>query len=110
VKKACLVSGGEPVIERRHIASGGAAYCSVREFLEDKLKGYMGGLVKTGGSGIYETVTAEVEKSLIELALKETGGNQLKASKILGLNRNTLRAKIKLYKIKNGRAAKASKS
>ncbi|MGD2080220.1 MAG: sigma 54-interacting transcriptional regulator [Nitrospirota bacterium] len=110
VRKACLLSEGETAIERRHLASGGAAYCSVREFLDDKLKGYMRGLVKTGGSGLYDTVTAEVEKALIELALKETGGNQLKASKILGLNRNTLRSKIKLYKIKNGRAAKASKS
>lgn len=109
VKKACLVSDGETGIERRHLASGGATYCSIREFLDDKLKGYMKGLVKTGGSGLYDTVTAEVEKALIDLALKETGGNQLKASKILGLNRNTLRAKIRLYKIKNSRAAKASK-
>jgi len=103
VKKACLLSK-EQVVERRHLASGdGAAYCSVMEFLEDKLKGYLKGMAKVGNSSLYDSVTSEVEKSLIELALKETGGNQLKASKLLGLNRNTLRAKIKLYKIANGK-------
>ena len=36
-----------------------------------------------------------VEKPLIERALKRTWGNQLKAARILGINRNTMRAKIK---------------
>ncbi len=106
ITKACLLSS-DSTVERRHLASGGAAYCSVREFLDDKLSGYLKGLAKIGGSGLYDTVTSEVEKALIELALKETGGNQLKAAKVLGLNRNTLRARIKLYKIKNSRKAKA---
>jgi len=34
------------------------------------------------------------------IVLKETHGNQLKAAKVLGINRNTLRSKIKGYKIK----------
>ena len=84
-----------------------ASLVVVREFLDDKLKGYLKGMAKVGNSGLYDTVTSEVEKSLIELVLKETGGNQLKASRLLGLNRNTLRAKIKLYKIKNGRKTKS---
>jgi len=106
VKKACLLARDE-VVERRHLASGeGSAYCSVSEFLDDKIKAHLKGLAKIGGSGLYEAVTSEVEKALIELALKETGGNQIKASSVLGLNRNTLRAKIKLYRIKNGRGAK----
>lgn len=107
VKKACLISK-DALVEKRHLASGdGGAYCSVREFLDDKLRGYLKGMAKVGNSGLYDTVTSEVEKSLIELVLRETGGNQLKASRLLGLNRNTLRAKIKLYRIKNGRKTKS---
>ncbi len=103
VIKACLLTA-EPLIERRHLASGdGSAYCSVKEFLDDKLRGYLKGMAKLGNSSLYDTVTSEFEKALLELVLKETGGNQLKASKILGLNRNTMRSKIKLYKIKNGK-------
>ncbi|RZI45277.1 helix-turn-helix domain-containing protein [Candidatus Finniella inopinata] len=45
-------------------------------------------------SGLYHRVLQEVEKPLIEITLKATGGNQKKASDILGINRNTLRKKI----------------
>jgi DNA-binding NtrC family response regulator len=89
VKKACLLAK-EPLVERRHLASGdGSAYCSVMEFLDDKLKGYLKGMAKVGNTGLYDTVTSEVEKALIEIALKETGGNQLKASRLLGLKLKT---------------------
>jgi two-component system nitrogen regulation response regulator GlnG len=43
---------------------------------------------------LYDEVISRVERPLIELVLERTGGNQLKAAEILGLNRNTLRKKI----------------
>ncbi len=43
---------------------------------------------------IYHAALAAFEKPLIEHALEETGGNQLRASKLLGINRNTLRKRI----------------
>jgi two-component system nitrogen regulation response regulator GlnG len=43
---------------------------------------------------LYDTVIARVEGPLFELVLAHTGGNQLKAAEILGLNRNTLRKKL----------------
>ncbi|MDX1710133.1 MAG: nitrogen regulation protein NR(I) [Rhodovibrionaceae bacterium] len=46
-------------------------------------------------SGLYDRVLREVEKPLIELSLAATRGNQLRAAKLLGLNRNTLRKKIR---------------
>ena len=46
-------------------------------------------------AGLYDRVLREVERPLIELSLNATRGNQLKASKLLGLNRNTLRKKIR---------------
>jgi DNA-binding NtrC family response regulator len=44
---------------------------------------------------LYGSVLSVVEKPLIELVLEETRGNQLKAARILGLNRNTLHTKIR---------------
>ncbi len=46
-------------------------------------------------AGLYDRVLREVERPLIELSLAATGGNQIKAAQLLGLNRNTLRKKIR---------------
>ena len=45
--------------------------------------------------GLYGRILCEVEKPLIECCLRATGGNQIKAAALLGLNRNTLRKKIR---------------
>lgn len=45
--------------------------------------------------GLYERVLREVELPLIALTLMSTRGNQLKAAEVLGINRNTLRKKIR---------------
>jgi two-component system nitrogen regulation response regulator GlnG len=45
--------------------------------------------------GLYDRVISEVERPLLSLALGATRGNQLRAARLLGLNRNTLRKKIK---------------
>jgi len=45
--------------------------------------------------GLYDRVLREIEKPLISLSLLHTQGNQLQAAKLLGLNRNTLRKKIR---------------
>lgn len=44
--------------------------------------------------GVYDRIMREVEKPLLRRTLKATGGNQLKAAEILGINRNTLRKKL----------------
>ena len=53
--------------------------------------------------GLYGRVLREVEEPLIVATLAITRGNQLRAADILGLNRNTLRKKIKDLDIKAGR-------
>jgi two-component system nitrogen regulation response regulator GlnG len=45
--------------------------------------------------GLYDRIVEEVERPLLVVALVATKGNQIKAAKLLGLNRNTLRKKIK---------------
>jgi two-component system nitrogen regulation response regulator GlnG len=48
-----------------------------------------------GINDVYDKIIAEVERPLIRLTLAATRGNQIKAASMLGLNRNTLRKKIR---------------
>jgi two-component system, NtrC family, nitrogen regulation response regulator GlnG len=67
---------------------GGAA----ERHLRDYFAAHKGGMPP---AGLYDRVLREVEKPLILLTLGVTRGNQLKAAQLLGLNRNTLRKKIR---------------
>ncbi|MGE0631344.1 MAG: helix-turn-helix domain-containing protein [Pseudobdellovibrionaceae bacterium] len=51
-------------------------------------------------TGLYNIVIEQVEKPLIELALRAYNGNQVKTAQMLGINRNTLKKKIDIYKIR----------
>ncbi len=46
-------------------------------------------------SGLYDRVLREIERPLIVATLGATRGNQIRAAHLLGLNRNTLRKKIR---------------
>jgi two-component system nitrogen regulation response regulator GlnG len=55
--------------------------------------------------GLYKRVINEVERPLLFLTLRAVSGNQQKAAKILGINRNTLRKKV-IEMMKNRESAK----
>lgn len=99
LKRACILSTGT-VIEKKDLLIEENDTYSIKDFLEEKLKRYLKDMTKVTNFRLYDTVLSEVEKALITIILKETNGNQLKTSRILGINRNTLRAKIQEYKIK----------
>ena len=44
--------------------------------------------------GLYDRVINEIEKIIFSVTMKHVNGNQVKASKILGINRNTLRKRM----------------
>ena len=68
--------------------------------LRGDIKKYIAGIGKMeNGGGLHSMVVSMVERSLLEVALTETNGNQTEAAHILGLNRNTLRRKMKEYAI-----------
>lgn len=51
-------------------------------------------------NGLYNVVLEQVERPLLEIALKAYNGNQVKTAQMLGINRNTLKKKIDNYKIR----------
>ena len=48
-------------------------------------------------SGIYDMVVLAVEKPMLEVVMNQAQGNQTRAAQLLGLNRNTLRKKLKQH-------------
>ncbi|HYD64736.1 nitrogen regulation protein NR(I) [Azospirillum sp.] len=65
---------------------------AVERHLKDYFAAHKDGIPS---KGLYDRVLREVERPLISLSLSATRGNQIKAAEMLGLNRNTLRKKIR---------------
>jgi DNA-binding protein Fis len=80
------------------------AHEDIRSFLEkwlDKsVRQYVSKMDARQNGHLYDLIVGGVEKPLVEIVLHETKGNQTIAANILGINRNTLRKKIREYKIK----------
>ena len=67
--------------------------------IERALDAYLQDLDGEMPTCIYDMVLACVERPLIEKILHFAEGNQTRAAEYLGINRNTLRKKMALYKI-----------
>jgi two-component system nitrogen regulation response regulator GlnG len=78
----------EPGVE----PAGEGLSATVERHLRDYFAAHAGSLP---ASGLYDRVLREVERPLITLSLAATRGNQIRAAELLGLNRNTLRKKIR---------------
>jgi two-component system nitrogen regulation response regulator GlnG len=76
----------------REPALGGDA--SLDDVVASKVRAYLRSLGEVTPRDLYAKVLEIVERPLIEAVLERTGGNQLRAAEILGINRNTLRKKI----------------
>ena len=67
---------------------------SLEEIIERKLIECVRGLREHTSANLYDLMIGLVEKPLLRAVLRETGGNQVRAAQILGINRNTLRKKL----------------
>mgnify|MGYP001058418376 FL=1 len=70
---------------------------TVRSEVEKSLRRYFQHIEDEPVTDLHQMVMSEVEAPLIEAVMRYTGNNQSKASIMLGLNRGTLRTKLKLY-------------
>jgi len=83
---------------------GETTFARVPERVESALRGAFGANDRTASlhksdrlppPGVYDRIVQEVERPLISICLAATRGNQIRAAQLLGLNRNTLRKKIR---------------
>jgi len=74
---------------------------SLEEIVEQKMSHFFERVRNLNISGLHETVRTQVERALMTTSLRWAGGNQMKAAKALGINRNTLRKKMREYGITN---------
>jgi Fis family transcriptional regulator len=70
---------------------------TLRDHIKSMLKDYFDDLDGHQPADLYQLVLAEIEQPLLETVLTHTRGNQSKAAILLGLNRGTLRKKLKQY-------------
>jgi two-component system nitrogen regulation response regulator GlnG len=101
VVQRAMVMASSGVILPEHLpigpvsaAASVAVDASLEEVIERKLIECVRGLREHASANLYDLMIGLVEKPLLRAVLRETGGNQVRAAQILGINRNTLRKKL----------------
>jgi two-component system nitrogen regulation response regulator GlnG len=92
----------QPVVQAEEVDGEGLG-AVVERHLREYFAAHADGLP---ASGVYDRIVREIERPLIALSLEATRGNQLRAAELLGLNRNTLRKKIRELDIQPARGLK----
>jgi len=67
--------------------------------VERSLDEYFRKLDGESPSGVYDMVIGNVERAMLASVMERANGNQTQAADMLGVNRNTLRAKLTKYKL-----------
>ena len=83
--------------ETRATASANGKGRSLRQSVEQAVDNYFEQLDGQIVTDVYDLVLQEVEAPLLEVVLRHTRNNQTLAANVLGLNRGTLRKKLKRY-------------
>lgn len=72
---------------------------ALEDLVEWKLRSVLQRLDLASLHNLHELIMPRLERPLLKMVLDKTKGNQVKAAAILGINRNTLRAKLKSLRI-----------
>ena len=102
VMKRAMVLATSSVILPHHLPEslhGGTkdeddAY-NLRRLVERRARALLLNVQPAGSGDIYHCILHEVERHLLQVVLDETDGNQLRTADLLGINRNTLRKKVR---------------
>ena len=74
----------------------------LRTTVREAVKTYLADMGSSEISDLHRRLMSEVEPPLIREVLEHTGGNQSRAARMLGMTRNTLRARMRDYDIEPG--------
>ncbi len=84
-------------VEASHAADCASMVVPLRAHAERALSDYFAALEGTRPSHLYDLVIREVEEPLFKVVLDYADGNQSRAAVILGINRGTLRKKLRQF-------------
>lgn len=87
----------EPFAVPMTIAPDTTTQKPLRDSVKLALKNYLAQLNGQEVTELYELVLAEVEQPLLDTIMQYTRGNQTRAANMMGINRGTLRKKLKKY-------------
>lgn len=97
--ESLLLNGNNQSVDMSNLKqpfpSHGTQQKALRDHVEIAMRNYFANLGGEQVTDVYDMVLAEIEAPLLEVVLEYTRGNQTRASEILGLNRGTLRKKLK---------------
>lgn len=88
-----------PHLSTVHLSSVKVKNRPLRDYTEEALQKYFGDLNGHRPGDLYDLVLGEVEEPLFKAVLDYTKGNQSVAADILGINRATLRKKLRHYQL-----------
>lgn len=89
-------SEGQSVVFDKELAKSLDCY-SLESIVELKISRFLEQIGSYYPESLHATIMRKTEKPLLNQILRRTGGNQVHAARILGINRNTLRKKMKFY-------------
>ena len=73
--------------------------CSLDRLIETKIARFLSQLGDYPLDNLHALFMGKFEKSFLTQIMRHTGGNQMQASRLLGMNRNTLRKRLRAYNI-----------
>ncbi len=112
VQRLAVVSTGKLLrrdeVSRELARADGApdlASAPLEQVIEERVRDFVGrlGPAIESESDLHGYFLRQIEKPLLKIILEATGGNQVKAAAILGINRNTLRKKVSALSLRTGR-------
>jgi two-component system, NtrC family, nitrogen regulation response regulator GlnG len=106
IQRAMVMASSTGVISPEHLpigpvsaASPVAADATLEEVIERKMHECVRGLRGHASANLHGLMVGLVEKPLLRAVMRETKGNQVRAAQLLGINRNTLRKKLREHGI-----------